>query len=99
MTVRPARRSRTAPPPGTKIGGSRQAMTMRRMPLAMIRSAHGVGLDVYQLQPGYLIKSYSNLADPTTINGHTWSCDSDSEAQPGQGAGALVLAWFKQRNG
>ena len=34
-----------APPPGTKIGGSRQAMTTRPIPLAMIRSAHGTGLD------------------------------------------------------
>jgi hypothetical protein len=38
-------RSRAAPPPGTKTGGSRQAITTRRMPLAMIRSAHGTGRD------------------------------------------------------
>ncbi len=62
-------------------------------------AAHGIGLNVYQLQPGYMIKSYGNLADPTTINAGTWSCVSTHEAQPGQGAGALVMAWFKQRNG
>jgi len=61
-------------------------------------SAHRVGLNVYQLQPGYMIKSYGNLADPTTINGHTWSCVSNGEPQPGQGAGSLVMAWFKQHN-
>jgi hypothetical protein len=62
-------------------------------------SSLGVGLNVYQLQPGYMIKSYGNLADPTTINGSTWSCRSDRERQPGQGAGSLVKAWFEQRNG
>ena len=62
-------------------------------------AAHGVGLNAYQLQPGYLIKSYGNLADPTTINPRTWSCASDSESQPGQGAGSMLLAWFKRHNG
>lgn len=57
-----------------------------------------VGLNAYQLQPGYLIKSYSNLGDPTTINDRTWSCTSDAEAQPGQGVGYLLLTWFEQRN-
>ncbi len=61
-------------------------------------SAHRVGLNVYQLQPGYMIKSYGNLADPTTIDGPTWSCVSNGEPQPGQGAGSLVMAWFKQHN-
>ena len=50
LTVRPACRSRAAPPPGTKIGGSRQAITTRPMPLAMMRSAHGVGLDARAAQ-------------------------------------------------
>ena len=62
-------------------------------------AAHGIGLDVYQLQPGYLIKSYSNLADPSTINGPTWSCQPDHEPQPGQGAGSEIMAWFEQHNG
>jgi len=62
-------------------------------------AARGIGLNVYQLQPGYMIKSYQNLAGPTTINAATWSCVSDQEPQPGQGAGTLVMAWFKQRNG
>jgi len=62
-------------------------------------SSLGIGLNAYQLQPGYLIRSYSNLADPTTINARTWSCQSDREPQPGQGAGSLVMAWFEQQNG
>jgi hypothetical protein len=45
MTCTPAFLSRAVPPPRTKIGGSRQAITTRRMPAPMIRSAHGVGLD------------------------------------------------------
>jgi Cellulase (glycosyl hydrolase family 5) len=62
-------------------------------------SSMGVGLNVYTLQPGYMIKSYDNLGDPTTINARTWSCQSDHEREPGQGAGSLVMAWFKQHNG
>jgi hypothetical protein len=58
----------------------------------------GIGLNVYTLQPGYLIKSYASLAKPTTINAETWSCTSNHERQPGQGAGSLVLAWFRQNN-
>jgi len=62
-------------------------------------AALGVGLNAYQLQPGYLIKSYGNMADPTTMNGRTWSCQSNREPQPGQGAGSLLMAWFTQQNG
>jgi Cellulase (glycosyl hydrolase family 5) len=62
-------------------------------------SSLGVGLNVYDLQPGYLINSDGNLGVPNTINASTWSCQSASEPQPGQGAGALVMAWFKQHNG
>ena len=58
----------------------------------------GIGLNVYQLEPGFLIQSYANLADPTTIKASTWSCQSDKERQPGQGAGSLVMNWFKQQN-
>jgi hypothetical protein len=57
-----------------------------------------VGLNAYQLQPGYLIKSSGNLADPTTIDPRTWSCTSNAEAEPGQGVGFLLLTWFEQRN-
>ncbi len=60
--------------------------------------SHGIGLDAYQLQPGYLIKSYANLGDPTTINPRTWSCLQNSEPQPGQGAGALIMNWFIKHN-
>ena len=59
----------------------------------------GVGLNVYDLQPGYLVQSDGDLADPTTISAKTWSCQAASEPVPGQGAGSLVMAWFKQRNG
>jgi hypothetical protein len=62
-------------------------------------AAHGIGLNVYQLQPGYMIKSYRDMSVPTTINPGTWSCLPSLEPQPGQGAGSLVLAWFRQRNG
>ncbi len=62
-------------------------------------AALGIGLNAYQLQPGYLIRSYRNLADPTTMNAHTWSCQSDREPQPGQGSGSLLMAWFIQQNG
>ena len=60
---------------------------------------HGTGLNVYQLQPGYMVKSYADMADPTTINARTWSCLSNAEPQPGQGAGSAVMAWFNQQNG
>jgi hypothetical protein len=62
-------------------------------------AAHGIGLNVYQLQPGYLIKSYRDMSDPTTMSPGSWSCLPGREAQPGQGAGSLVLAWFRQQNG
>jgi hypothetical protein len=61
-------------------------------------SSMGIGLNVYDLQPGYLIKSDANLGVPTTINKRTWSCQSNSESQPGQGAGSMIMAWFKDRN-
>jgi Cellulase (glycosyl hydrolase family 5) len=62
-------------------------------------AAHGIGLNVYQLQPGYMIKSYRDMTAPTTISPRTWSCLPSLEPQPGQGAGSLVLAWFRQQNG
>jgi hypothetical protein len=62
-------------------------------------AAHGIGLNAYQLQPGYLIKSYGNLAGPTTIDAATWSCQSAAERQPDQGAGSQLMSWFKQHDG
>ncbi len=61
-------------------------------------AAHGIGLNAYQLQPGYLIKSYANMAGPTTITAQTWDCQADSESKPGQGAGSLLMAWYRQQN-
>jgi hypothetical protein len=61
-------------------------------------AAHGIGLNAYQLQPGYLIKSYGNLAAPTTIDAATWSCQSAAERQPDQGAGSQLMSWFKQHD-
>ncbi len=61
-------------------------------------SSLGIGLNGYDLQPGFLIRSDANLGNPTTINARTWTCQSGSEQQPDQGAGALVMAWFKQHN-
>jgi hypothetical protein len=60
---------------------------------------YGIGMNAYQLQPGYLIRSYSNLAGPTTMSAKTWTCRSNHETRPGQGAGSRVLAWFRQQNG
>ena len=62
-------------------------------------AAHGIGLNVYQLQPGYMIKSYQDMSVPSAIDAGTWSCQSSREPQPRQGAGSLVLAWFRQQNG
>ena len=59
----------------------------------------GIGMSAYQLVPGWLIKSNKHLDQPTSINPRTWSCVPSDEPQPGQSAGALVLAWFKQHNG
>ncbi len=61
-------------------------------------SSHGIGLDAYQLQPGYLIKSWLDLGDPTTINSRTWSCVQNNEPQPDQGAGRLIMNWFIKNN-
>ena len=60
--------------------------------------AHGIGLDIYQLQPGYMIKSWLDLGDPTTINPRTWSCLQNNEPQPDQGAGRIIMNWFIKHN-
>jgi len=62
-------------------------------------AANGIGLNAYTLEPGFMIQSYGNLAGPTTMDAKTWSCQSNSEPAPGQGAGAEVLAWLQQQNG
>jgi hypothetical protein len=61
-------------------------------------ASNSIGLNAYQLQPGFLIRSYGNLALPTTMNAKTWSCQSNQETEPGQGAGSEVLTWFQQQN-
>jgi Cellulase (glycosyl hydrolase family 5) len=62
-------------------------------------AGNSIGLNAYQLQPGFLIRSYSNMAGPTTMNAKTWSCQSSQETEPGQGAGSAVMAWFQAQNG
>jgi hypothetical protein len=59
----------------------------------------GIGMSAYQLVPGWLISSDKQLDSPTTMNAKTWSCQPDRETQPGQSAGALIMSYFKQRNG
>jgi hypothetical protein len=59
----------------------------------------GIGMNAYQLDPGWLIKSNDHLDQPTSINPATWSCIPSREPQPHQSAGALIKAWFQQRNG
>jgi Cellulase (glycosyl hydrolase family 5) len=59
----------------------------------------GVGMSAYQLQPGWLISSNRYLGSPTSMNAKTWSCQPDREPQPGQSAGALIMAYFEQYNG
>jgi Cellulase (glycosyl hydrolase family 5) len=59
----------------------------------------GIGMNAYQLVPGWLINSDKHLDEPTTMNPKTWSCQPDRETQPGQSAGAMIMAYFEQRNG
>jgi Cellulase (glycosyl hydrolase family 5) len=59
----------------------------------------GIGMNAYQLVPGWLIKSDKHLDEPTTMNPKTWTCQPDRETQPGQSAGAMIMAYFEQRNG
>jgi hypothetical protein len=59
----------------------------------------GIGMSAYQLVPGWLIRSNSQLGVPTSINPRTWSCVPNDEPQPYQSAGALIMAYFKQQNG
>ena len=59
----------------------------------------GIGVNAYQLVPGWLIKSTKHLDQPTSINPATWSCYPDRETEPGQSAGVLIMQYFQQRNG
>jgi hypothetical protein len=59
----------------------------------------GIGMSAYQLVPGWLIRSNSQLGQPTSMNPRTWSCVPSDEPQPYQSAGALIMAYFKQQNG
>jgi Cellulase (glycosyl hydrolase family 5) len=61
-------------------------------------SAHGVGMSAFELQPGVMIQSWGDMAQPNTINAKTWSCWPQDVSQPGQGAGAEIMAWFRQHN-
>jgi cellulase (glycosyl hydrolase family 5) len=58
----------------------------------------GIGMNAYQLVPGWLITSDKRLGSPTSMNPKTWSCQPDRETQPGQSAGALILQYFQQQN-
>jgi hypothetical protein len=62
-------------------------------------SSLGIGMSAYQLAPPWLIASDAHLDEPTSINPATWSCVPADQPQPGQSAGALILAWFEQHNG
>jgi len=59
----------------------------------------GIGMNAFQLDPGWLIRSNKHLDQPTSINPKTWSCVPSHEPEPHQSAGALIKAWFEQRNG
>jgi Cellulase (glycosyl hydrolase family 5) len=59
----------------------------------------GIGMDAYQLVPGWLVKNNKLLGSPTSMNPKTWSCQPDRETQPGQSAGLMILNYFQQRNG
>lgn len=61
-------------------------------------SQNGIGLNGYTLQPGFLIRSYRNMSEPTTMDARTWTCQSNHETEPGQGAGLQVLNWFQREN-
>jgi hypothetical protein len=58
---------------------------------------HGIGMTAYQLAQGQLVKSSTNLADPTTIPATGWSCTPTAKPS-NEGAGALIMNWFKLHN-
>ncbi len=59
----------------------------------------GIGMNAYQLDDGWLLKSNDHPDQPTSMNPATWSCIPSREPEPHQSAGALIKAWFEQRNG
>ncbi len=89
-TVTPASRSSTAPPPGTKMGGSSQAMTTRPAPLAMISSAHGVGREEWTAHGSselYIVAPRSSGRPPpaaalASATSSAWSAGSVSLENP-----------------
>jgi len=66
--------------------------------------AHGVGMSAYQLSGGLLLTmppkgKQPDYSDPNTISPLTWSCLSNFQLVPYQGAGSLILSWFREHNG
>ena len=65
--------------------------------------SHGVGMSAYQLMSDLLVQTRNpNYDDPTTIDPDTWTCHPPNELygyrQLDQGAGALIMSWFKLHN-
>jgi hypothetical protein len=65
--------------------------------------SRGVGLSAYQLQADLLVQtSNSGYDDPATIDPNTWTCHPPNALygyhQLNQGAGALLMDWFKLHN-
>ena len=56
-----------------------------------------IGMTAYQLAKGLLVKSDTNLADPTTINAATWSC-AHTKNPTNRGAGQLIRNWYRAEN-
>jgi hypothetical protein len=90
-TAIPALRIRTAPPPGTKIGGSRHAITTRRMPLETMRSAHGTGREaraahgsseLYSVEPASGPAPTPAVAALARATSSAWSAGSSSRENP-----------------
>jgi hypothetical protein len=53
---------------------------------------HGIGMTVWSLRPGVMVAS-GNLSQPTTMTS-AWACENGLD----QGAGRLVMDWFRQQN-